>query len=185
MTQVIQLHSATPTGSNSLTDLAHEINVRLQKADDHRLSAAIKLAEAKALCAEHGIAFKEWVVENIQFVGYVECTRLAKIGGADDPAKALEDHRHKNSVREKDRRKQAVAHVGNSEPPASSKAAQGERAFRAILELSSLSSPSYLVEHMASQDYAVRVDEVLTDAAEWLGVFGELWLNNQKERDNA
>jgi hypothetical protein len=48
---------------------------------------------------EAGISFKAWVAEKIQFVGYFEATRLARIGGSKDPSKALEDFRAKGKAR--------------------------------------------------------------------------------------
>ena len=56
-----------------LSPLANEINVRFEKAskldgqaDDHRLAAALRLNEAKQLCAASGIRFREWVEKEVK-----------------------------------------------------------------------------------------------------------------------
>lgn len=86
-----------------LSPLANEINVRFEKvlkldgqADDHRLAAALRLNEAKQLCAASGIRFKEWVAENIKEQSWETVRKLASVGGADNPQLALEDMRGKN-----------------------------------------------------------------------------------------
>lgn len=185
------MNALATIGSNSLADLAHEINVRLQKSEDHRLSACIKLAEAKAICHEEGITFKSWVAENIQFVGYGEATRLAKIGGAPDPAKALDDQRARGRARVADhaeRKRVALANATLPDPDApspSSKAGQAERAFNAIRDLSVLAAPSYLIDHMDAADTAPRLDEALPGASAWLAEFAKLWAAKRKERGDA
>lgn len=76
------------------------------------------------MCGEAEISARAGVAEKIEFVGYVEATKLAKIGGAKDPAKALEDHRQKKASGARERRSaEKVGYVANSsksatEPPA-------------------------------------------------------------------
>ena len=78
---------------------AREINVRLQKAaeiegkaDDHRLAAALKLAEAKAKCDAASINFKKWCEANVE-QKFETVRKLAVVGAAKEPAKALADLR--------------------------------------------------------------------------------------------
>ena len=75
-----------------LSDLAHKINVCATKAEDYRVTAAIHLAEAKALCKRDGIHFKEWVSKEIKF-SYDEARKLAVCGELNDPKKAIADMR--------------------------------------------------------------------------------------------
>ena len=85
-----------------LTPLGNEINARFEKieklegqADDHRLSAAINLENAKKLCLASGISFKVWAGENIK-QSYETVRKLAAVGASPNPALALEDMRKKN-----------------------------------------------------------------------------------------
>lgn len=92
-------HTGTIT---ALKPIAKEINVRFTKAakldrdaDDHRLAAALKLAEAKAKCEADKLNFKKWAEENVS-QGYETVRKLVVIGAADDPQAALEDMRDGN-----------------------------------------------------------------------------------------
>ena len=85
-----------------LTPLAKEINVRMgkfvtgvDKANDHRLAAAIEMDKAKVVCEKSKISFKSWCEENID-QSYENARQLAAVGGAKNPALALEDLRGKN-----------------------------------------------------------------------------------------
>lgn len=166
----------------TLDELAHEINVRFQKGEDQRLSASIKLAEAKARCEEEGISFKAWVAEKIKFVSYIEATRLAKIGAADDPAKAIEDMRQKGRQRKADHdtkkvalRNATPAPPSEPQPRLSGKDATSRRVRDAILALAGLPPPSTVVGYLRGTDDAILVDERLATAASWLAEFAELW----------
>lgn len=82
-----------------LPTLAREINVRLEKAtqiegkaDDHRLAATLKLAEAKTRCEAQKVNFKKWCEANIKY-SYENVRKLAAIGLSADPPKALADLR--------------------------------------------------------------------------------------------
>jgi len=95
---------------------AKRIKTRLEKAaamdgkaHDHRLAAAIELDAAKKECAKVKLNFQKWCEENIP-QSYETVKKLAQVGGADDPAAALEDMRGKNKKRNKelrDRKKEA------------------------------------------------------------------------------
>jgi hypothetical protein len=92
-------HTGTIT---ALKPIAKEINVRFIKAakldgqaDDHRLAAAMKLAEAKAKCEADKMNFKKWAEENVS-QGYETVRKLVAVGAADNPQAALEDLRGKN-----------------------------------------------------------------------------------------
>ena len=83
-----------------LVSVAKEVNVRLEKAnklmsdaDDHRLAAALRLAEAKARCEEVDISFKAWAEQNITEQSYENVRKLAYVGSQDDPKQALADLR--------------------------------------------------------------------------------------------
>jgi hypothetical protein len=103
----------------ALKPLAKEINSRLakaaqmdDKAHDHRLAAAIKLAEAKDACKAKGLAFKRWCADNIEEKNPETLQKLAMIGNQSDPAKALADTRDKNAVANKKFRAKAKASRG-------------------------------------------------------------------------
>ena len=82
---------------DALSDLANAINVCATKSDDYRVTAACHLAEAKRLCAEQGITFKDWASEHIKF-SYDEARKLAKAGETGDPAKAIADMRERTKA---------------------------------------------------------------------------------------
>lgn len=82
-----------------LIPIAKEINVRLDKAadieakaDDHRLAAALKLAEAKKLCDKSKVSFKKWCDSNFT-QSEREIRKLVSVGISDNPVKAIEDLR--------------------------------------------------------------------------------------------
>ena len=175
----------------SLTDLAHEIRVRLQKADDHRLSASLKLAEARAACKAEGVSFKAWVVAEIKSIGYPEATKLAKIGAAPDPAKALADFRAVRAGRERNRRVEKVGHVANSSQvalpaqiaapaaalprPGRGKEAICARVAEALIVLSGLPPAIEVANYFKGTDGAIIVDERLATAARWVVELHEAW----------
>lgn len=126
--------AVTPTGPDKtkkaapppkeLAPLAKEVNVRLEKAaklesdaQDHRLAAALKLAEAKEICTRAGVSFQKWAEENIKEVngkevGFQTIRKLANIGEAEDPKAALEGARAAQAERAKasrDRKKEGEA----------------------------------------------------------------------------
>lgn len=173
---VVPISRSQATDPGFLTDLAHEINVRLQKADDHRLSASLKLAEAKAACKLAGISFKSWVSREVKQLGYVEATRLAKIGSAPDPAKALEDMRAKSHARKVAFRNATPAALADhSAAPARGKDAVCARVRDAIAALSGLPNAAEVVGYFQGTDHAVIVDERLSAAVRWLSEFSEAW----------
>jgi hypothetical protein len=166
------------TGHNSLAELAHEINVRLQKADDHRLSAALKLAEAKAACKDAGMSFKEWVGREIQ-LGYGEAKKLAVIGSAPDPVKALQDHRQRVAARVRKTRAPGVLRntpgPAALAPPARGKAVIITRVREAITALSGLPPADEVLGYLSGTDDAVIIGENLSAASRWLAEFSTLW----------
>lgn len=91
------------TALNKLAPVAKRVNARFAsakkmegKADDHRLAAAIELAEAKQDARAAGINFKDWADREITEQSWETVRKLVMIGEADDPALALEDMRNKN-----------------------------------------------------------------------------------------
>lgn len=106
-----------------LEPIAKEINTRFEKAakleqgaDDHRLAAAIKLAEAENLCKEAGVKFDDWAAENVQ-LSRESWRKLLPVGRADDSKKALADMREKNAeANKKHREKKKRTTTAFSEP---------------------------------------------------------------------
>ncbi len=97
-------HTAALT---TLKPLAKEINVRLEKAakateqaSDHRLTAALRLAEAKALCEKVKLHFKPWVEANIER-SYGDANRLAIAGASENPEEAVATMRDEQAARRK------------------------------------------------------------------------------------
>ncbi len=97
-------HTATLT---KLNPIAKEINVRLAKAAkateqaaDHRLTAALRLAEAKALCEKVKLHFKPWVEANIER-SYGDANRLAIAGASENPEEAVATMRDEQAARRK------------------------------------------------------------------------------------
>ena len=85
--------------NKQLAPIAKEINVRMDKAMtytnkaiDHRLAAALKLAEAKKLCEAGDVDFKAWATKHFK-QSFDELRRLTNCGTADDPRQAIEDLR--------------------------------------------------------------------------------------------
>ncbi len=110
----------------SLRPIAKEINVRFEKAAlydgkavDHRLAAALLLADARKLCEKHKINFRGWSEDNVT-QNWGEVRVLANVGGADDPRKAIEDLRENIAAR--GRKHRAVKKLRNAEAPAASEA---------------------------------------------------------------
>ena len=62
------------------------------KAADQRLAAALRLAEAKALCDKNKLAFKPWVETNIER-SYGDANRPAIAGATANPEEAVADLR--------------------------------------------------------------------------------------------
>ena len=96
-----------------LQPIAREINARFEraahmegKADDHRLSAALKLDEAKKICTRGKVNFREWVEENVS-QGWEEAKKLARVGGSENPKLALEDMRAGTKARTRKARERA------------------------------------------------------------------------------
>ena len=108
----------------ALAPIAKEINHKLEqatktdaKADDYRLSAALRLAEAKARCETDKLGFKQWAEENVT-QSYETVRKLAVVGAADDPKLALEDMRGKNKVANKKLRDKKASEAGSRDPSA-------------------------------------------------------------------
>lgn len=95
---------------SKLRPIAKEINVRFERADkyetqadDHRLAAALQLAQARKMCHSVKISFKDWCDTNVT-TGYETVRKLAVIGSKPNPRLALEDMRHKNKIANKNMR---------------------------------------------------------------------------------
>lgn len=128
-----------------LEPFAREINVRLEKAatmddkaNDHRLAAAITLAEARQKCEVAGISFKEWSAVAVPTQSYETVRKLVGVGASDNPAKALEDLRSKNALANKElreRKAKAITHQkepAGTQPKAATPFKRAEEAFAAL-----------------------------------------------------
>lgn len=113
----------------SLDPIAKEINHRLMQAEklsgqsnDQRLSASLRMAEAKAKCDEVKLSFKEWCENHIS-LGYHNARKLAKIGaeGEDKARLLLEDLRLRSAEAQKKyvekKKKLAIAGPSSSGGP--------------------------------------------------------------------
>ena len=114
---------------DKLGTMAEEINVRLgkaegydgraetakAKADDHRLAAALQLAEARTLADENRIGWKRWVDKNIDR-SYRDVKKLVAIGSAQDPVLALEGARKSDRDARARSREQVGGVIGDRAP---------------------------------------------------------------------
>lgn len=107
----------------AMPNLAREINVRLEKAqkldqqgDDHRLTAALRLGEAKKNCKLMGVKFEDWCGVNIKF-SFSTCRELAAIGLTDHPKQAIEDLRavqRDRQVKSREKKKNVTSRQGGT-----------------------------------------------------------------------
>ena len=100
-----------------LKPIAKEIMTRLDKAgqhdgkaDDHRIAACIRTAEAQDTCKSAGIKFKTFV-DDYMSNEYKYMLKLAKIGHADDPKAALADLRKEDAIRQAKSQKRLQSNV--------------------------------------------------------------------------
>lgn len=100
--------AAKAEAEKKLPAVAKEINVRLEKADkaqgqadDHRLAAALKAAEAKKLSSDAGVKFADWSKDNIKDFSFETVRKLAAVGESSNPAEALKEMREKNKAANK------------------------------------------------------------------------------------
>lgn len=128
---------------------AKEINYRMEqaekmdvKADDHRLSAAIRMAEAKERCKDAGLKFNDWAEEYLKNaegkpLSPVTIRAMLPIGaaGMDDPDKGmlmLEDKRKKNAAANKKMRDKKKAAAASQSKDPERKKEPLERATEAV-----------------------------------------------------
>ncbi len=107
----------------TMAPYSKEINVRLDKAKlcdgkalDHRLAAAIKLAEAKQQCKTLSLSFDEWATENVD-QGIDEIRKLVTVGNSDNPRQALEDLRSTSNARVRKSRKPKINALRSAQKP--------------------------------------------------------------------
>jgi hypothetical protein len=93
---------AKADAEKKLPGIAKDVVTRLDKAqeiqgkaDDHRLAAALKVAEAKKLAQVAGIPFKKWAEDNIKAYAFETVRKLAVVGESDNPQEALTALREK------------------------------------------------------------------------------------------
>tara|TARA_Y100000310_G_scaffold302643_1_gene340253 strand:+ start:3232 stop:4158 length:927 start_codon:yes stop_codon:yes gene_type:complete len=129
------------TTLRKLAPLAKEINYRLEKADkmeddayDHRLSAAITLAEAKKTTTGTGVGFAAWAEETIGRP-YNTIRKLVSVGNSPNPQQALEDLRGRNKEDNKklrEKKKLTSREVTGDKPKAETPAARITSGFKAL-----------------------------------------------------
>ena len=107
-----------------LAPIAKEINVRFEKiaklegdANDHRLAASLRLAEAEKVCVEAGIKFKDWAVENVKEQSWETVRKLVYVGKSENPKLALADQRKANAKRNQEHRAKKKAAPAKVEAP--------------------------------------------------------------------
>jgi hypothetical protein len=117
-----------------LPTLVKEINHRWEQADrldgqadDHRIAAGIRLAEARGIVGDTG--WQKWCAEHIPTRSIRDVYRLLKIGQAGDPQKALSDEREQN--REAQRKSRAKV----TPPPDMSVRTKAQPPLRQALDL--------------------------------------------------
>ena len=129
--------TATKAAIKALDSTAKEINVRLDKAKqsadksiDHRLAAALLLADAKTNAAKAGVIFKNWAAKHIT-QGWETARKLAVIGAADNPREALEGVRAANKEANKKLRGKTAASRDTPAPKGKAEPA-GQVAMRGL-----------------------------------------------------
>jgi hypothetical protein len=187
--------ASEPVQEGRLAVLAHEINTRFTLADkldsqanDHRLAAAIQLAEAKKVCVEHKINFKAWASASVPQV-YRTVRDLARVGAAPDPKLALEDLRNKNAALNRDLRERRKATIeANPFAPAGELPAPAAEATLAEMEtVAPVAEQPPVVEVKADPAIQASVNaayEAMTPEAK-----AEMWKadddDEAKQRDEA
>ena len=147
---------AQTTALAKLEPVAKEINHRLSRASkmeddatDHRLAAALQLANAKQQCREAKIKFQEWCEAHVLLQTYSTVRRLATIGeaGAEQGQKMLDDMRGKNAesnraARGREKIEKTARAVAAQETPSSmlSKALSAMKEPQALKSLSQAAS---------------------------------------------
>lgn len=111
--------------SDQLELFAKEINHRWglvqklgAKADEHRIAAALRVAEARAAIDGEGGDWRKWCEENLT-VGERETQRLLVIGQSDNPEKAVADQREYNREQQRqhrERKREAPTYVSREKP---------------------------------------------------------------------
>ena len=160
---------AKHTGTiNALAPIAKEINHKLEqaaktdaKADDYRLSAAIRLAEAKAKCETDKMNFKRWAEENVT-QSFETVRKLAVVGAADDPKLALADLRGKNKAANKklrDKKKVEVGSRDTKEEPAAKPQTPLDRIESGLAVLDDQARLNVLESAVAKEGMAVVTKE--------------------------
>lgn len=135
------------TALTHLASDAKEINVRMGKAnklasdaDDHRLAAACKMAEAKERCRESKVNFQEWCAANID-LSYETVRKLLPVGSAErenegDGQVMLTDMREQNKNRNKkaraEKKEKGKKAPADPDTPKARKIPAGQQALEAM-----------------------------------------------------
>lgn len=100
---------------DQLDELADRINAGIQKIDDNLVAVSIDLHEAKGLCRERGVTFKNWLLDNVR-LAYTYAVRLSNCGGSPDPVKAIADLREAGKQRSDKSREKVVSRNTTPKP---------------------------------------------------------------------
>jgi hypothetical protein len=138
-----------------LLTLVKEINHRWEQADrldgqadDHRIAAGIRLAEAREIVGDTG--WQKWCAEHIPDRSIRDVYRLLKIGQAGDPEKALSDEREQN--REAQRKSRAKV----TPPPDMSVTRKPVEPFRQVLDILPKLAPKEVEAVAETAGYQMR-----------------------------
>lgn len=173
----------------ALKPVAKEINVRLEKAttadnkaQDHRLAAALLLADAKQACATDAINFKKWAEANLS-QSYETIRKLVTIGTSENPALALENIRSGQKAYSQKSRDAAPRSAGrvNHVAPAASEATSFSRAVDAVGALDERSTQNLIEGVAAAQKMRIVPIAELEDLRKSKGKATTLSLDTLKD----
>lgn len=109
--------AAAAAGLMELEPIARDIAGRVKaiakaegKADEHRLAAALRLAEAEKIAAATGVDLKRWVQE-LTPLAWETARKLLAVGKADNPTEALAAMRKGDAERQQKSRKRKVTGI--------------------------------------------------------------------------
>ena len=159
--KVDNLKGGQETAARDLAPLAKEINHRLEqaatiegKADDHRLTAALRLAEAKSKCEKAKINFKKWCLANIKDQSFETIRKLTAVGQSKNPQLAIEDMRGKNRNANKKHRARTKA-AATLSAPEKDKTTPVERARITLTALEDKGAIEVMKSHAKGLGFAV------------------------------
>lgn len=126
--------AAAAAGLMELEPIARDIAGRVKaiakaegKADEHRLAAALRLAEAEKIAAATGIDLKRWVQE-LTPLAWETARKLLAVGKADNPQEALAAMRKGDAERQQESRKRKASGIRGRSRSRTAATGEGEDA---------------------------------------------------------